>query len=72
MDDANVTQNMAQKNSRANQESTGAHNAMSNNEYDVYNEVLPRNKDEEGRHKGKERNDLEVSGCVSVYARSKP
>lgn len=29
----------------------------------MYNEVLPRNKDGEGRHKGKERNDLEASGC---------
>lgn len=66
IDDANIT-NSKYDEKRANKSRTGAHNVMSNKKQDVYNsynEVLPRNKDGERKHKGKERNDLEESGCT--------
>lgn len=66
IDDANIT-NSKHVEKRANKRRTGAHNVMSNKECDAYkshNEVLPRNKDGERKHKGKERNDLEESGCT--------
>jgi hypothetical protein len=69
IDDANITnsKHTFKKRLRANKKRTGAHNVVSNKELDAYksyNEVLPRNKDGERKYKGKERNDLEESGCT--------
>lgn len=69
IDDANITnsKHTLKKRLRANKKRTGAHNVVSNKESDAYksyNEVLLRNKDGERKYKGKERNDLEESGCT--------
>lgn len=74
IDDANITnlKTDVEKILRANKKRTGAHNAMSNKEWDVHNAVLDRNKDGQNTHKSEVRNDLEESGCSerSVNARS--
>lgn len=56
IDDANIT--TFEKILKANQQ-TGAHNV---DDYSLYNELLH---EDEGKHKGKERNDLEEV-CVSA------